>query len=301
MWTRVNNLHPVELKHKSVQIVSFTTEELISILKNRAAKKLDRFVRVDFHPFVYSIMLMGEEGQQLKGRFLMPTETIGAFQLGDFITFNKTQIIDEITFDVQGDHFIYKKKDTSPIQKAVPPPVTQTSSCQPNAKEITPIEVGLSGLGDLIKFNKPKITDKIAFTVQSEPYKQTRDASPVRKSNSPLSQESTEILSSPQLLSVEEVVPVGEKIIFGIFNTDGKMWFFMKHGTKTTYLKKNGAGNWDLAKAGRPPTLDTNSLRYCIPWTQTPYGIRIDSRYENKKYIDELQSRNEIELMPGDI
>lgn len=290
MWTRVNNLHPVELKHKSGQIVSFTTEELISILKNRAAKKLDRFVRVDFHPFVYSIMLMGEEGQQLKGRFLMPTETIGTFQLGDFITFNKTQIIDEITFDVQGDHFIYKKKDASPVRKSA-----QLSSQPPLVEENT---VGISEPGDSANNSQP-VDKNTPERVISKPQEQKRDASPVRRSSQSPNREVSQ-LSSPQQLHVEEVTPAEQEILFGL--AGGKrIWFFLKLGTKIYTLKKNKFGVWNVASTGRPPNLDNNSPRYRIPWTRGTHGFEIDGCYEDRKFVSTLLLNKCIEVWPVDI
>jgi hypothetical protein len=123
MWSRPNESTGIEFEHESGQTVTLSNEEWIAIVANAAKKKLFRCFVISFPPALMSVMMTSDDEKVMNGKVLMPTGSIDSFRTGESITFQDSQIQNELQFNIQDDKIILKvptrQRDKSPVRKRV--------------------------------------------------------------------------------------------------------------------------------------------------------------------------------------
>jgi hypothetical protein len=109
----------IEFEHESGQIEQLTNEELLAKLISAAEKKRFRCFYITVSPLVYPVLMLLDDGDLMKGKILIPADSVGTFRVGEHITFNKYQIREEFEFTVQNDIII--PKSTTRHRDASPP------------------------------------------------------------------------------------------------------------------------------------------------------------------------------------
>jgi hypothetical protein len=164
-----------------------------------------------------------------------------------------------------------------------------------NGKVLMPTEsIGSFRTGESITFQKSQIHDEFQFNIQDDkiilkvPTRQ-RDESPVRKR--------VKRVLPPVLMDIRTEKPENICAIFNANKDSRTPVLFFEETEQNIFvlLKKNGYGQWVRAGSGRQPIIDASSPRFRIPAIRTEAGFRINCNYQNRAYIEWLQSENKLE------